>query len=107
MCPKLRLILANCSHSVSCRRVLSHIQSSEWEQTRGRNIADTKWRALVPVSLTLTRLSLCSPETRSASWHIMKTGLNAALDPTRRSDDAREFETALRRKIVGKDQAVE
>ena len=37
----------------------------------------------------------------------MKTGLNAALDPTRRSDDAREFETALRRKIVGQDQAVE
>ena len=29
------------------------------------------------------------------------------LDPTRRSNDAREFEAALRRKIVGQDQAVE
>jgi ATP-dependent Clp protease ATP-binding subunit ClpB len=37
----------------------------------------------------------------------MKTGLNAALDPTRRSSDAQDFETALRRKIVGQDLAVE
>ena len=37
----------------------------------------------------------------------MKTGLNATLDPTRRSNDAQEFETALRRKIVGQDAAVE
>ena len=37
----------------------------------------------------------------------MKIGLNATLDPTRRSDDAREFETALRLKIVGQDPAVE
>lgn len=37
----------------------------------------------------------------------MKTGLNAALDPTRRSNDAQEFETALRRKIVGQDAAIE
>jgi len=37
----------------------------------------------------------------------MKTGLNAALDPTRRSSDALDFETALRRKIVGQDVAVE
>jgi len=37
----------------------------------------------------------------------MKTGLNAALDPTRHSTDAMEFETALRRKIVGQDAAVE
>jgi len=37
----------------------------------------------------------------------MKTGLNAALDPTRRSNDALDFETALRRKIVGQDLAVE
>ena len=37
----------------------------------------------------------------------MKTGLNATLDPTRRSDDAQEFETAIRRKIVGQDPAVE
>ena len=37
----------------------------------------------------------------------MKTGLNAALDPSRRSGDAQDFETALRRKIVGQDPAVE
>ena len=37
----------------------------------------------------------------------MKIGLNATLDPTRRSDDAREFETALRHQIVGQDPAVE
>jgi hypothetical protein len=29
------------------------------------------------------------------------------LDPTRRSNDAREFESAMRRKIVGQDQAVD
>lgn len=37
----------------------------------------------------------------------MKTGLNAALDPTRRSNDAQEFENALRRKIVGQDTAID
>jgi len=37
----------------------------------------------------------------------MKTGLNTALDPTRRSSDAQEFEAALRRRIVGQDQAIE
>src|SRR5262245_62844795 len=37
----------------------------------------------------------------------MRTGLNTALDPTRRSSDAQDFENALRRKIVGQDQAVE
>ena len=37
----------------------------------------------------------------------MRTGLNTALDPTRRSSDATDFETSLRRKIVGQDQAVE
>jgi len=37
----------------------------------------------------------------------MKTGLNATLDPTRRSADAQEFESALRRRIVGQDQAIE
>jgi ATP-dependent Clp protease ATP-binding subunit ClpB len=38
---------------------------------------------------------------------LMKTVLNTVLDPTRRSNDAREFDTALRRKIVGQDMAVE
>src|ERR1700760_1116174 len=37
----------------------------------------------------------------------MKTGLNATLDPTRRSNAAQDFETALRRKIVGQDAAIE
>src|SRR5271169_4315600 len=38
---------------------------------------------------------------------LMKTGLNTALDPSRRSSDAQEFETALRRRIVGQDAAIE
>jgi ATP-dependent Clp protease ATP-binding subunit ClpB len=37
----------------------------------------------------------------------MKTGLNATLDPSRRSSEALDFDAALRRKIVGQDQAVE
>jgi len=37
----------------------------------------------------------------------MKTVLSTMLDPSRRSNDAREFEGALRRRIVGQDQAVE
>jgi ATP-dependent Clp protease ATP-binding subunit ClpB len=37
----------------------------------------------------------------------MKTGLNAKLDPTRRSNDAQDFENALRRKIVGQEAAIE
>ena len=37
----------------------------------------------------------------------MRTGLNTALDPSRRSSDALDFETALRRKIVGQEQAIE
>src|SRR5436853_1669462 len=37
----------------------------------------------------------------------MKTMLSTVLDPTRRSNDARDFESAIRRKIVGQDQAVE
>ena len=37
----------------------------------------------------------------------MRTNLATVLDPNRRSSDAGEFESALRRKIVGQDQAVE
>src|ERR671924_1733167 len=37
----------------------------------------------------------------------MRTGLNTALDPSRRSNDAGEFDNALRRKIVGQNDAVE
>ncbi|HUI82710.1 MAG TPA: AAA family ATPase [Candidatus Binatia bacterium] len=38
---------------------------------------------------------------------IMKTGLNAVLDPSRHSSEALDFEAALRRKIVGQEAAVE
>ncbi len=37
----------------------------------------------------------------------MKTGLNATLDPNRRSTEAQDFEAALRRRIVGQELAVE
>jgi len=37
----------------------------------------------------------------------MRTNLATVLDPNRRSNDAKEFDNALRRKIVGQDQAVE
>jgi ATP-dependent Clp protease ATP-binding subunit ClpB len=37
----------------------------------------------------------------------MRTHLATVLDPNRRSNDAREFDSALRRKIVGQDQAVD
>src|ERR1035438_3253536 len=38
---------------------------------------------------------------------IMRTNLATVLDPNRRSNDAGEFEAALRRKIVGQDQAID
>src|ERR1700739_721484 len=37
----------------------------------------------------------------------MRTNLATVLDPNRRSSDAKAFDTAIRRKIVGQDQAVE
>jgi ATP-dependent Clp protease ATP-binding subunit ClpB len=37
----------------------------------------------------------------------MRTNLATVLDPSRRSNDARDFETSLHRKIVGQDQAIE
>ncbi|MBV9144833.1 MAG: ATP-dependent Clp protease ATP-binding subunit, partial [Acidobacteria bacterium] len=37
----------------------------------------------------------------------MKTGLNTALDPTRRGSEAEEFERNLRRRIVGQEDAVQ
>src|ERR1700755_3707829 len=42
-----------------------------------------------------------------APGNIMRPNLATVLDPNRRSNDAREFEGALRRRIVGQDQAVE
>src|SRR6202451_3327610 len=44
---------------------------------------------------------------RKQGPETMKTNLATVLDPSRRSNDARDFETALRRKIVGQDQAIE
>src|SRR5580765_6100087 len=42
-----------------------------------------------------------------ADANFMRTNLATVLDPNRRSNDAGEFEAALRRKIVGQDVAVE
>src|SRR5512144_758432 len=52
------------------------------------------------------------PETRALPFRPnraghMKTGLNAALDPNRRSTEAQDFDAALRRRIVGQEAAVE
>jgi len=47
------------------------------------------------------------PERTNKGPETMKNTLNAQLDPTRRSSDARDFENALHRKIVGQDAAVE
>ncbi len=44
---------------------------------------------------------------RKQGPEVMRTNLATVLDPTRRSSDAREFETSLSRKIVGQDQALE
>src|SRR3981189_1952164 len=44
---------------------------------------------------------------RKQGPEAMRTNLATVLDPSRRSNDARDFETALRRKIVGQDQAIE
>src|SRR5271167_376559 len=44
---------------------------------------------------------------RKPGNETMRTNLATVLDPSRRSNEARDFETALRRKIVGQDQAVE
>ena len=37
----------------------------------------------------------------------MKNVLSTVLDPTRRSNDARDFDSTLRRKIIGQDAALE
>src|SRR5271168_5023456 len=44
---------------------------------------------------------------RKQGPETMRTNLATVLDPTRRSNDARDFEAALRRKIVGQDPAIE
>jgi ATP-dependent Clp protease ATP-binding subunit ClpB len=47
------------------------------------------------------------PEKENEGPFDMKNIPSTVLDPTRRSSDARDFETGLRRKIVGQDAAVE
>ncbi len=37
----------------------------------------------------------------------VKTGIKQPLDPTKRSQEARDFEAAMRRKIIGQDAAIE
>src|ERR1700739_713208 len=37
----------------------------------------------------------------------MKTGLNTALDPTRRGSEAEDFERNLRRRIVGQEDGIQ
>ena len=44
---------------------------------------------------------------RKQGPETMRTNLATVLDPSRRSNDARDFEGALRRKIVGQDPAIE
>jgi ATP-dependent Clp protease ATP-binding subunit ClpB len=44
---------------------------------------------------------------RNQGPDTMRTNLATVLDPNRRSNDARDFEASLRRKIVGQDQAIE
>src|SRR6202142_4067267 len=44
---------------------------------------------------------------RKPGIETMRTNLATVLDPTRRSNDARDFEANLSRKIVGQDQAIE
>ena len=61
------------------------------------------YETAAPLSQARTR----AQERMNRARPYMKTVVNTMLDPTRRSNDAREFERALRRRIVGQDQAVE
>src|SRR6202158_3415835 len=47
------------------------------------------------------------PSGENPGSDLMRTNLATVLDPNRRSNDAGEFDSALRRRIVGQDQAVE
>src|SRR5215468_1288074 len=55
----------------------------------------------------MTRLPQEEAKPSSKGPAHMKPVLNTVLDPTLRSNDAKEFENALRRRIVGQDSAVE
>src|SRR5258706_11267905 len=74
--------------------------SSEWQATDKTVI---KMSSLAANSFPENRQF---PE-RKQGPEAMRTNLATVLDPSRRSNDARDFETALRRKIVGQDQAIE
>ena len=67
---------------------------------------DCKARRHSPEIEAAKQRSKASPE-RDTGHTPMKTVSSTVLDPSRRSDDARDFEGALRRKIVGQDAAVE
>src|SRR5213080_2239171 len=60
-------------------------------------------KIVIPLRIAATP---CKPE-KEPGAPIMKTITSTVLDPTRRSSDARDFETALHRKIVGQEAAVE
>src|SRR6185437_6982568 len=70
----------------------------------GRSVITTLQRTTPSHVLSLWITGASSAE---EARKFMRTGLNTALDPTRRSSDAQDFEAALRRKIVGQDIAVE
>jgi len=55
----------------------------------------------------MTRLPQEEAKPRGKGPANMKPVLNTVLDPTLRSNDAKEFENALRRRIVGQDSAIE
>src|SRR5882762_10421008 len=74
--------------------------SSEWQATDKKVI---KMSSLAANSFPENKQF---PE-RKQGPEAMRTNLATVLDPSRRSTDARDFETALRRKIVGQDQAIE
>src|SRR5271165_5423489 len=68
-------------------------------------------RTFLPVGRRVTKMgslaeNLKFPEMKKGP-EAMRTNLATVLDPSRRSNDARDFEAALRRKIVGQDAAVD
>src|SRR6185437_7768624 len=70
----------------------------------GRSVITTQQRRCPSQHIGLSVTEASSAE---EARRYMRTGLNTALDPSRRSSDAQDFEGALRRKIVGQDPAIE
>src|SRR5690242_9621879 len=85
------------------------VRDEERKSSRGLQEAftplQTTRRRDLPIYMDIR--SLCTVQGRAWKLVLMRTGLNAALDPTRRSGDATEFEGQLRRRIVGQDPALE